>query len=257
MHTLLIVDDEPEISYGLSRLFPWKDVGFNVVKVTENGKQAFDYIQEHQVDAVLCDIKMPIMDGLELLEALNELKISVHFIFISGYKDFEIMRKAIVLGANDFIAKPTSYEELYAVFQNAARLLDVKREKLTPPPVAGEEPVGRRFDYQSEMIDKVKEYMESHYAMANLNEAARIVHLNPQYLSKFFKEKTGVNFSEYLTEIKMNAAIQLLQDIRFKTYEVGNMVGYVDPKNFTKAFRKHFGISPREYRNGQDVQHDE
>ncbi|UUZ94754.1 helix-turn-helix transcriptional regulator [Paenibacillus sp. P25] len=73
--------------------------------------------------------------------------------------------------------------------------------------------------------------------------------MNPYYLSKYFKSKTGENFSDYLTRIRMNTAAELLKDIKYKTYEVSEMVGYSSAKNFTRTFRKYFGQSPKEFRN--------
>ncbi|UUZ79132.1 helix-turn-helix domain-containing protein [Paenibacillus sp. P26] len=73
--------------------------------------------------------------------------------------------------------------------------------------------------------------------------------MNPYYLSKYFKSKTGENFSDYLTRIRMNTAAEPLKDIKYKTYEVSEMVGYSGAKNFTRTFRKYFGQSPKEFRN--------
>nr|WP_275900810.1 helix-turn-helix transcriptional regulator [Paenibacillus periandrae] len=77
--------------------------------------------------------------------------------------------------------------------------------------------------------------------------------MNPDYVSKYFKQKTGQNFSDYIVEIRMGKAIELLQDINYKTYEISELVGYSYPKNFTRTFKKFYGISPREFRNSGEL----
>jgi two-component system response regulator YesN len=76
-----------------------------------------------------------------------------------------------------------------------------------------------------------------------------LVHMNPYYISKFFKNKSGENFSDYLIRIRMNKAAELLQDYNFKIYEVSELVGYSSTKHFTRTFKKTFGKNPKEYRN--------
>ncbi len=71
--------------------------------------------------------------------------------------------------------------------------------------------------------------------------------MNPQYVSRLFKEYTGENFHVFLTRIKMEKAAQLLRDVGYLTYEVSELVGYSNPKNFTRTFKKYFGVSPRRY----------
>nr|WP_276531950.1 helix-turn-helix domain-containing protein [Brevibacillus invocatus] len=91
--------------------------------------------------------------------------------------------------------------------------------------------------------------MEQNYREATLDDAARLVHMNPYYLSKYFKKKTGENFSDYLIRVKMEKAKEFLMDVNNRTYTISEMVGYSNVKNFTRTFRKYVGKSPREFRN--------
>nr|WP_276532816.1 helix-turn-helix domain-containing protein [Brevibacillus invocatus] len=99
------------------------------------------------------------------------------------------------------------------------------------------------------VIAKVKSYLEQNYREATLDDAARLVHMNPYYLSKYFKKKTGENFSDYLIRVKMEKAKEFLMDVNNRTYTISEMVGYSNVKNFTRTFRKYVGKSPREFRN--------
>ena len=99
-------------------------------------------------------------------------------------------------------------------------------------------------------IDIAKKYMKQHYMDSiTLNDLADYVELNPSYFSNLFKIETGVNFSDYLLEIRMDMAKKLLRDPKHKIYEVGNQVGYEDVVSFGRAFKKKIGMSPKEYRN--------
>ena len=76
-----------------------------------------------------------------------------------------------------------------------------------------------------------------------------MVGMSSGYLSKIFKEKAGIGFQEYLTEVRMKKACELLDNIQFKSYDVAFYVGYDNPKNFSRAFKTYYGITPKEYRN--------
>nr|WP_301290439.1 helix-turn-helix domain-containing protein [Paenibacillus sp. 1781tsa1] len=98
-------------------------------------------------------------------------------------------------------------------------------------------------------IEKVKIYLQDNLSAATLENAAKHVFLNPFYLSKYFKTKTGENFSDYVTKLRMQHAAVLLKTTYCKTYEISEIVGYSNAKNFTRMFRSFFGMTPREYRN--------
>ena len=240
MYRLLIVDDEPEIRHGLGNYIRWDELGFIPVGEAEDGKQALDFIRTHPVDVILCDIKMPVMSGIELAKQLKEERAPVKVVFLSVYRDFEFAREALILGVTDYILKRTKYAELARVFSQIRAELDARRGD------GGE----AGCNYNGQIIEVVKEHVKSHYQNTTLEEVSKLVHLNPNYLSKFFKEKTGENFSDYLLKIRMQKAAELLRTIHYKTYQISEMVGYSNPKNFTRTFRKYFGKSPREFRNG-------
>jgi len=75
------------------------------------------------------------------------------------------------------------------------------------------------------------------------------VHFNPSYLSRLFKQKTGLNLSDYISDIRVQKAKELLQDMNMKIYEVAQALGYSSSANFVRFFRKATGISPQEYRD--------
>lgn len=121
--TILIVDDEPDlldvISFELN-------TSFNVITAS-NGKEALDSIQVSKPDIILSDINMPIMDGLKMIEKINDLKINIPIIFITAFSDFDKLAVAWKYGAFDFIDKPIDFTKLNNIIQNA---LNSNYEKL-------------------------------------------------------------------------------------------------------------------------------
>lgn len=237
MYRLLIADDEYEIRNGLCKFFPWDAIGFKVVGQVENGQQALEFIKRENVDAVLCDIMMPVMTGLELAKILHESKSKVKIIFFSGYQDFKYAQKAIEYGVNSYILKSTNYNELIRVFSNVKRNLD-EENKSEPD----------NLNFNEKIIYIIKKYVNENYRDVTLEDLTKLVHMNPDYISKFFKQKTNQNFSDYLIEVRMKNAARLLDDVRYKIYEISDMVGYSNSFNFTRTFKNYFGMSPSEYR---------
>lgn len=99
-------------------------------------------------------------------------------------------------------------------------------------------------------IELAKKYIEENYKdNITLNDLAEHVELNPSYLSNLFKTEAGINYSDYLLDVRMQVARKLLKDPTIKIYEIGNLVGYEDAVSFGRAFKKKVGMSPKTYRN--------
>ncbi|MDY3917949.1 MAG: response regulator [Candidatus Limivivens sp.] len=242
MYSLIIVDDETKIREGIANLFPWKQNGFEITGLFPNGQLALDYLKDHPTDVVLTDIRMPVMNGLELSSHLARDYPEIIYVFLTGFQDFQYMRTAILNHASDYLLKPIKYEELYACFENIRQQLD---QKYHVQPAA--QPEGGSA-YYGKIISKVCDYLKENYRTATLEEASSQVNLSPNYLSKIFKEKSGVGFAEYLNGIRMRKAAELLLDISYKHYEIADQIGYDNPKNFSRAFKQYYQMSPREFR---------
>ncbi len=246
MYKLLIVDDEYEIHNGISKFFPWDSIGFTVVSHLDNGKKAYEYIQKNPVHIVLTDVNMPVMNGLELASLLCENYPDIYIVFFSGYSDFSFAQKALEYNVKSYILKSHKYNEMIRVFTKLKAELDKKYLS------------ARQQDFQDNAINfndkvlaKIKDYINDNFATVTLEDLTDIVHMNPNYISKFFKQKTGQNFYDYLIEIRMKKAVKLLDDINYKTYEVSSLVGYRNSENFSRMFKQYYGITPRDYRNGK------
>jgi two-component system response regulator YesN len=243
MYKLLIVDDDYEIRNGLCKYFPWTSIGFDVVGNAENGKEAYDFIRKQDVDVILCDIRMPIMSGIDLAAELSIHYSRINVVFFTAHKEFDYAQRAIETGVKRYILKSTNYNELIKAFTAIKQELDQNSGLF--PHKAGQE---QGSNFNEKIIQTIKDYLEKEYRNVTLEDLAKLVHMNSDYLSKFFKKHTGMRFSEYLTQIRMAKAAQFLDQIDYKTYEISEMVGYSNSFNFTRAFKNYYGMTPRDYR---------
>lgn len=241
MYSLIIVEDDDNIRSGLVHLFPWEDSGFVVVKDFSNGQTAWNYLKEHpDTTAVLTDIRMPVMDGLELTKRIYENFPSIQVFLISGYQDFTYAQSALRYNVRDFLIKPIRHHSLMLAF---LKLKDELGRQGAAPfmPEASNQ-------YYEQIIRVVKAYVMDNLRSATLEEAACLAHLSSSYLSRLFKSQTSFSFSEYLLKKRMERACILLSDARNKIYEISDAIGYDNPKNFSRAFRNYYHMSPKEYR---------
>ena len=100
----------------------------------------------------------------------------------------------------------------------------------------------------ADLLESIKTYIHEHIASATLQSAAEHVRYSPIYLSRLFKEKAGVNFISFLIQEKMQHAAEMLRDSGNSISVISEAVGYSNEKNFSRAFKKYYGISPAEYR---------
>ncbi|GAS81776.1 response regulator [Paenibacillus amylolyticus] len=129
MYKVLLVDDEPYAIEGLQLLINWEKYGFEIRGVCANGEEAIRMIQQDQPDLVVTDIRMPVMNGLELVEEARRLEHeSVLFVITSGYSDFNYARQAIRLGVSNYLTKPVDSTEAEEMLERL-RLHLQEREK--------------------------------------------------------------------------------------------------------------------------------
>ena len=105
-YSVIIADDEPLVLIGLQDMVNWQEEGFEIVAQARNGKELSEKIETLKPDLVLTDIKMPVKSGIEVLEEeRNRNKRLPLFIFLTSFEEFELAKKAISLGAVDYIVK--------------------------------------------------------------------------------------------------------------------------------------------------------
>ncbi|WP_416151391.1 response regulator transcription factor [Salipaludibacillus sp. HK11] len=125
MYKVLLVDDEVYVRKGLKKFVDWAGCGFEVVSEVGNGEDAYNIIEDVEPDLVITDIKMPVVDGLELIENVNDrLEKKTNFIIISGFNDFTYAQKAVRFGVFDFVLKPIDQGEMETTLHKLSEKLD-------------------------------------------------------------------------------------------------------------------------------------
>ncbi|RXZ79685.1 response regulator [Paenibacillaceae bacterium] len=113
MYKVLLVDDEMYVRQGMRTLIDWQASGFEIGGEAENGAEALEWISLHQPDLVITDIRMPLLNGLDLVRKAAETEASrSSFIILSGYEDFKYAQEAVRSGVHDYILKPVDEDEL-------------------------------------------------------------------------------------------------------------------------------------------------
>lgn len=131
LYKLMIVDDEIWVIRGLLKTIPWKELGFEVVYHTTDSDSAKENIALLRPDAVISDIRMASLTGLDLLEYASKLEEPPAFILISAYEEFEYAHKALKLGAFDYLIKPVKKSDMIHVLEKLKAVLDEKKDSLT------------------------------------------------------------------------------------------------------------------------------
>jgi two-component system response regulator YesN len=128
MLKVVLVDDEPSVLEGLHIFVDWQGMGFEIVGEASDGLASFPLICDTQPELVICDIRMPGLNGLELIEKVNaNIKPVPKFIILSGYDDFSYAQKALQLGAVGYLVKPLDVEELKSELSRAACIIENER----------------------------------------------------------------------------------------------------------------------------------
>ena len=134
---ILIADDEKISREGIRDCVNWSKYDMEVVYCAKDGKEALDYISEHPIDVLITDIRMPVIDGLDLIRQIHNKNTDISVIIVSGYDDFSYAQKAIQFGVSEYLLKPFSIEELVNVLcsisekraQNISRIHVDSKEK--------------------------------------------------------------------------------------------------------------------------------
>ena len=133
------------------------------------------------------------------------------------------------------LVRTASIDEVSAFF---TELLEEERSRLED----------QKNSYSQHIVRLIR-YVGTHYASCSITDTASAIGLNADYLGRLMKKELGATFSQYLTSVRMNKAIELLQNSDHKVYEIAEEVGYQNFSYFSTSFKKQFGISPFEFRN--------
>lgn len=249
MLTLLIVEDEEITREALQKIINWDALNIKIIGVCKDGLEAYDTIIDERPDIVLTDIKMPGLDGLELVEKVSSVDSKCVFIILSGYANFSYAQKAIKYNVQFYLLKPCNQNEITEAVQKAAQ--KCKREKqirqVFPELESPQVLVGEK-----EISAKVMDYIDNNLSDSQLSlkhVAENILFMNPDYIGKQFFLQTGMKFSAYLTKKRIEKAKKLIVlNPHAKIAEIAEEVGCGhNPQYFGQIFKRETGVTPSEY----------
>ena len=130
MYRTLVADDDFLVRSYLKTLDSWEKAGYEIVDDAEDGEEAYGFLQKEKIDVLVTDLTMPVMDGIELIRKIREENRDIYIIVLSCHDDFEYVKEAMRLGADEYVLKNSLDEDsLYDTLEKSARLIENRRKK--------------------------------------------------------------------------------------------------------------------------------
>ena len=246
MRTVLIVEDElleQEFLHSIVR----DELGETQRILTcETGVQAVSLAREHRPELIIMDILIPEMDGLKAMQEIRTFLPEAVLLIVSACSDFAYAQTAITCRAFEYMLKPVKPAIFRDVIARAHASVTNKptyneRRSALGSIVMGKEPVSSIGEAVKYIKDNFKEKL-------TLEAVAEKVHMNPQYFSRVFKKEMGVTYTEYVNELKIECACQLLETTNYPAYRISWECGFTDPSYFNRVFCRKKCVTPREYK---------
>ncbi|OGX68692.1 MAG: DNA-binding response regulator [Paenibacillus sp. RIFOXYA1_FULL_44_5] len=248
---ILVVDDEPLTRQGIQRTLEAWSIGQYQIIGAESGAEALEILSVQPIHLMITDIRMPEINGLALVEALQKNLHKPVVILISAHSEFDYAQTAIRLGVVNYLVKPFNKKKLIDAVEQALEIVDSRERVETMEKIVDTQLMHAKNEHvhASVPIQQAIQFIEEHlHESFSLRDAADHIHLNPSYLSSLFKEQTNLNFSEYVTRSRMQKAKELLLQTNLPITEIAEKVGYQTAKYFIKLFKEYEGSSPSFYR---------
>lgn len=244
MYRVYLLDDEVWLLDSLEEIINWTNYNAVIVGKQTSSTKALEDIIRLDPDIVFTDIRMPDMNGIELMQKIKMCKKDIAFILVTGYSEFEYAKQAILLNAVDYCLKPIEEDTIIKALLKAQKACDNK--KLLS---ALENKENKSNESSSKTYKMVKDYIHENFKdNITLNEIADFFHYNPAYISMLIKKESGKNFITYLNELKINYACELLDKTDLSINEISNMCGFENYFYFARLFKKIKNVTPTEYK---------
>jgi len=240
----MLIDDEQSARKLMRASIGWESLNMEVVGEAASGIEAINVIDEMKPDIAFVDISMPFMNGIEFTEVATTRYPNLIIIIMTALDQFEYARRCVSLPVFEYMLKPLVRAEVTAVLNNVKKKLDATLDLESES--AAENAPGPEIEPNT--IEQIKKFIETGYTDSKINLAsvAEQFGFSASYLSRKFKQETGKNFVEYLTECRMEKAMKLAEAGK-KMFLASAEVGIPDPNYFGRCFKKYAGMSYSEY----------
>jgi len=243
---VLIVEDNIEIRQLLTGIL----VPFYQIIITENGQKGWETAKEDLPDLIVCDIMMPVMNGLELCKKLKTDGRTSHIpvILLTAMDTITQQVDGLETGADSYVTKPFSIDLLLLNIRNLLQSRKIMRKKFTEEVHLKPQDITiNKTDHVFMM--KVVAFIEKKMANEDfvIPELAAEVGMSQPVLYKKIKALTDLSVNDFIKSIRLKKAAFLLSQGMHNVSEVAYLVGFNDPKYFSREFRKQFGETPKTY----------
>ena len=244
---VLIIDDEPD-SVGLLLEFLAQHY---TLMVSLDGEDGFRKAKLGSPDAILLDLAMPKLDGFETCRLLKSdpATAAIPVIFLSAHAAERERLEGFAVGAADFIAKPFTDKEVLARVGVHVSMV-TRMRKLELRLASGE--IESAVDLRGLLFDEACKFLRDNVGQVlELEEIAAALKTSERQLNVLFRQRLGMSVYEFCLELRMEAARQHLEQGEFRVQRIATLVGYSNAGDFTRAFRRRFGMTPRAFRQSQ------
>lgn len=258
MINILIVEDEEIIRKGLVYTIDWVSMDAIIVASCENGQVGLEKIRELKPDVVITDIKMPVLDGLSMIQTAKEEGLEFLPVVLTSYSDFDYARKSITLNVFDYLLKPISDEKLKDVMKRARSQIEEVRKNRQAAQLVSSGAVSNSEStvvlntsvtnpYVKYALEKIESSWKEHISIETI---AGELHISSSYLSRVFKKECAKTFLDFLNRFRIQKAVELLMTNKYRVYEVAEMTGFSDYKRFYETFKEYTSIAPTDFQKG-------
>jgi YesN/AraC family two-component response regulator len=265
LYKVLLVDDERLIREGISTIVDWASLNI-CIDTAASGIEAWEKITEDAPDIVITDIKMPGMNGLELIDKVKNYYPTIYFVILSAYGEFDFANKAMKYGIKHYILKPCNEDEILDVMKNVINDIENQREvefilsrvnkdNITKKDIAIQD-IDRYITNYKNTSSLIKDALKiiaynignEQFSLTYLAE--QVLYVNPDYLGKLFKKEVGENFSYFLARIRIEQAKKImLSEPNASINEIAHKTGFGNnPQYFSQVFKKFTNMTPSEYK---------
>ena len=238
MYKVYLVDDDSIILEELESRVPWMENGFEVVGRCTDPLKAIEEVSCLLPDVCICDLRMPEMDGNEMIRWIKEKGLVCEFVMLSAYDEYDDVRSFFKQSGYDYILKPINDEEIRILLEK----LYVKISAKLP-----EE--GLQVVTENPTFNDLLKYLDEHFTEKfTLEQIADAFGFSENYICQLFKKHFDTTFSIYITKKRMIRAKEMLADKTLSVKEIAYDLGYADYHHFYRTFKNYYGYSPKENR---------
>ena len=257
--SVAIADSDERVLKTLSESLLAINSSISVTKSFNEGKALLHYLQHNFVNLVICDCDLTNVDGYKIAEYLTEFCPETVTLLTGKIRSFETVKNALKSGASNYLLKPLNKKELKETIANlynkknnyssfALRSVIGYIEDIVKTKFDENELLSESLSYNKNVIEKANEFINENYAKnITRKDVADAVYMNPSYFSRYYKKKTGIFYSDYLTDVRINHAKELMKTDK-SLAEISHAVGYNTRRYFNSNFQTVVGVSPKEYR---------